>query len=130
MTLAAMPADALTNSSIIMGYVLAPLMLRRGPIGAQLGAPHLDNMTAPAGDNQLPERIQKLLGFKTPAPAPAGACGMGARQCVSAGAAQLTRRLRLRAAAGGLLGALKADAAKAHAAAPASKAPVKGFFRG
>ena len=83
MTLGAMPADAVANSSIVMGYVLAPLMLRRGPIGAQLGAPHLDNMRAPAGVDQLPDRIQKMLGFTTPAPAPAGACGMGTRVSAS-----------------------------------------------
>lgn len=34
-TLADMPADAAANASVALGYLFAPLLLRRGPLGAR-----------------------------------------------------------------------------------------------
>jgi hypothetical protein len=38
MTMAPMPEGAAGNASVAMGFILAPLMLRRGPMGAQAQA--------------------------------------------------------------------------------------------
>jgi len=79
-----MPGNAASNASVAMGFLVAPLMMQRGPMRARFNAPVLPD-TVPAELAGLPPGVQRALGFTiTQAPKP-GACG-GSRQ-------QLVRQL-------------------------------------
>jgi hypothetical protein len=68
-----MPGNAASNASVAMGFLMAPLMLQRGPMGARFNAPAL-NDTAPAELAGLPPGVLRVLGFATAAKPPS-ACG-------------------------------------------------------
>ena len=69
-----MPGNAASNGSVAMGFLMAPLMLQRGPMGARFKAPPL-NDTLPVGLAGLPPRVQRALGFAPLVADPPGACG-------------------------------------------------------
>ena len=73
-----MPANAASNASIAMGFLMAPLMLQRGPMGARFKAPPL-NDTVPAELAGLSPRVQRALGFVPLAADQPSACGGCAR---------------------------------------------------
>jgi hypothetical protein len=69
-----MPGNAASNASVAMGFLVAPLMMQRGPMRARFNAPVLPD-TVPAELAGLPPGVQRALGFTiTQAPKP-GACG-------------------------------------------------------
>jgi len=73
-----MPATASSNASVAFGFMLAPLMLQRSPMGARFKAPPL-NDTVPAELAGLPPRVQRALGFAPLTADPPSACGGCAR---------------------------------------------------
>ena len=73
-----MPSNAASKASIAMGFLMAPLMLQRGPMGARFKAPQM-NDTVPAELAGLPPRVQRALGFVPLAADSPSACGGCAR---------------------------------------------------